>query len=128
MIYKTFESFTKRFDDSLMTIEHYITTATPDRYGEVINPAGMDDSNFRKNPVVLFCHDSRNLVIGKNVTLTPDEFGIKAVTRFADTETGKELYRLNKEGFLNAWSIGFIPKSRPERRTVDGIEVSYIDK
>ncbi len=128
MIYKTFESSAKRFDDSLMTIEHYITTATPDRYGEVINPAGMDDSNFRKNPVVLFCHDSRNLVIGKNVTLTPDEFGIKAVTRFADTETGKELYRLNKEGFLNAWSIGFIPKSRPERRTVEGAEVSYIDK
>ncbi len=126
MEYKTFECASKTFNDREMTIEHYISTSTPDRYGEVINPAGMDDTNFRKNPVVLFCHDSRNIVIGKNLTLVPDDFGIRAVTKFADTETGRELYRLNREGFLNAWSIGFIPKSRPERRTVNGSEVSYI--
>jgi HK97 family phage major capsid protein/HK97 family phage prohead protease len=128
MNYKTFENTVKSFNDNEMTIEHYISTSTPDRYGEVINPRGMDDTNYRKNPVVLFCHDSRNLVIGKNISLFPDDFGIKAITKFADTQAGKELYRLNKEGFLNAWSIGFLPKSPPERKSINGKDVSYISE
>ncbi|MCI0474099.1 MAG: phage major capsid protein [Ignavibacteria bacterium] len=126
MNYKTFNSENRSFDDDKMIIEHYITTSVPDRYGEVVNPAGMDAANYRKNPVVLFCHDSKSMVIGKNLSLTPDEKGIKAVTQFADTEAGREIYRLNREGFLNAWSIGFIPKSKPELKKIDGNEVYFI--
>ena len=126
MNYKTFNSENKSFDDEKMIIEHYITTSAPDRYGEVVNPSGMDAANYRKNPVVLFCHDSKSMVIGKNLSLTPDEKGIKAVTQFADTEAGREIYRLNREGFLNAWSIGFIPKSKPELKKIDGNEVYFI--
>jgi HK97 family phage prohead protease len=109
MKYKNFISTEKTFNDDEMTITHYISTVTPDRFGEIVNPFGMDDKNFRKNPIVLFGHNSRNLVIGKNISLKADNFGVKAITRFADTDTGRDLYRLNREGFLNAWSIGFLP-------------------
>lgn len=128
MNYKTFYNSIKSFNDEEMIIEHYISTTTPDRYGDVINPMGMDTKNFRKNPVVLFCHDSRSMVIGKNISLTPDEFGIKAKTQFANTHAGREIYRLNREGFLNAWSIGFIPKSKPQTAKINGMEVNYIEK
>lgn len=100
----------KAYDDQKMTLTHFITTVTPDRYGEIVNPYGMDSRNFRKNPVVLFGHDINRTVIGKNLSLSVDDFGVKATTQFADTEAGREVYRLNKDGFLNAWSIGFIPR------------------
>ncbi len=128
MKYKTFNNSIKSFNDEEMIIEHYISTSTPDRYGDVINPLGMETKNFRKNPVVLFCHDSRSMVIGKNISLIADEFGIKAKTQFANTNAGREIYRLNREGFLNAWSVGFLPKSKPRLTTINGVEVNYIEK
>ena len=41
----------KTFNDDDLTITHYISTTTPDRYGDIVNPAGMDTSNYIKNPV-----------------------------------------------------------------------------
>jgi HK97 family phage prohead protease len=112
MEYKNFITSEKSFNDKDMTITHYISTVTPDRFGDIVNPFGMDADNYRKNPIVLFghSHHSRGNVIGKNISLFPDDFGVKAITKFADTPAGKDLYNLNKEGYLNAWSIGYIPK------------------
>lgn len=120
MEYKNLIITEKSFNDKDMTLTHYISTVTPDRFGDVVNPFGMDAENFRKNPVVLFghSHHSRGNVIGKNIGLFPDDFGVKAITKFADTTAGKDLYLLNREGFLNAWSIGFIPKNTKTQNTV----------
>jgi HK97 family phage prohead protease len=130
MRYKNFVSSEKSFNDDEMTITHYISTSTPDRYGEIVNPFGMDDTNFRKNPVVLFGHNSRNLVIGKNISLVADEYGVKAITKFADTDTGRDLYKLNRDGFLNAWSIGFLPVGEITKKYDDKTKetYSYIEK
>lgn len=113
-------NFTRKFNDKERTIIHYITTKIVDRFGDIVYPDGMDDTDYRKNPVVLFAHDSRKLAIGKNIWLKKDSKGIIAKTQFADTELGRELYRLNRDGFLNAWSIGFtIPEGGSE--IIDGI-------
>jgi HK97 family phage prohead protease len=119
MEYKNFIVTEKSFNDKDMTITHYISTVTPDRFGDIVNPFGMDADNFRKNPIVLFghSHSARSNVIGKNVALFPDDFGVKAITKFADTPAGKDLYLLNREGYLNAWSIGFIPKKTKTQST-----------
>jgi HK97 family phage prohead protease len=119
MEYKNFIATEKSFNDKDMTITHYISTVTPDRFGDIVNPFGMDADNFRKNPIVLFghSHNTRGNIIGKNIALFPDDFGVKAITKFADTSAGKDLYILNKEGFLNAWSIGFIPKKTKTQST-----------
>ena len=98
----------KFIDEQERTIVHYITTKVVDRFGDKIYPEGMDDSDYRKNPVVLFAHDARELTIGKNIWLKKDKKGVLAKTQFADTQIGKDLFRLNQNGFLNAWSIGFI--------------------
>jgi len=119
MEYKNFIVIEKSFSDKDMTITHYISTVTPDRFGDIVNPFGMDADNFRKNPIVLFghSHNTRSNVIGKNIALFPDDFGVKAITKFADTPAGKDLYILNREGYLNAWSIGFIPKKTKTQST-----------
>ncbi|MCX6162031.1 MAG: HK97 family phage prohead protease [Ignavibacteriae bacterium] len=106
----------KTFNDNELTIAHYISTTTPDRYGDIVNPSGMDATNYAKNPVVLFGHRSNSLVIGKNLELQVRHNGVSAVTKFADTEQGREIYKLNRDGFLNAWSIGFIPKKEVEKK------------
>lgn len=119
MEYKNFIVTEKSFNDKDMTVTHYISTVTPDRFGDIVNPFGMDADNFRKNPVVLFghSHNSRGNVIGKNIALFPDDFGVKAITKFADTPAGKDLYILNREGYMNAWSIGYIPKKTKTQST-----------
>lgn len=99
-----------------LTITHYITTNTPDRYGDIMEPLGCDDAEFRKNPVVFFGHRSDGIPIAKNIELRYEEDGIIAVTKFDTSPFAREIFRLNEEGYLNSWSIGFIPEGRPADR------------
>jgi HK97 family phage prohead protease len=119
----------KTFNDDELTISHYISSITPDRYGDIVNPSGMDATNYAKNPVVLFGHRSNSLVIGKNLELQVRHNGVSAVTKFADTEQGREIYKLNRDGFLNAWSIGFIPKKEVEKKDeISGKVYNHIEE
>lgn len=97
-------------DENERTIIHFISTITPDVYGDIVHPEGMDAEDFRKNPVVLLAHNSGALTVGKNIWLRAVKNGILAKTQFADTELGRELFRLNINGYMNAWSIGFFIK------------------
>jgi HK97 family phage prohead protease len=105
------EKITSReIDKNTMTITHYISTSTPDRYGEIMKPDGCDYSGYRKNPVVFFGHRSRDLPVAKNEKIIIENSGVLAVTKFDTSDFAREIFRLNKEGFLNSWSIGFVPK------------------
>jgi len=39
-----------------MTLTAFVSTAARDRYDEVLDPKGVDISNYNKNPVVLWAH------------------------------------------------------------------------
>ena len=103
----------KEINKDELTITHYISTATPDRFNEIMNPKGCDDIEYRRNPVVFFGHRSRDLPIARNEKLLADDFGVLAVTKFDTSDFAKEIFRLNAEGFLNSWSVGFIPLEAP---------------
>ena len=90
------------------------STADVDRYGEIIDQETWDLKNFKKNPVMLWAH---------NLTLGEDRPPIGKLTK-VKVEDGKlvfdaqfdmadpfaaDIYRKYKEGFLNAFSVGFIP-------------------
>ena len=89
-----------------------ISTKNPDRSRDVVMPVGMKTDNYMKNPVVAFGHDYRGLAIArtKNLSVSEDrivadvEFPEEGVYPFAD-----QVYRLYRDGFMNAWSIGFMP-------------------
>lgn len=87
-----------------------------DRYGDIIRAAGWRLENFRKNPVLLFGHQSRNLPIGKVAEVgvvgtqleATAEFMPEGMSDFAD-----ECFRAVDAGFLNAVSVGFMPLAEP---------------
>ncbi|MFH0911723.1 MAG: HK97 family phage prohead protease [Planctomycetota bacterium] len=87
-----------------------ITTRERDREGDVVEPSGLDFSHFLQNPVVLWAHDLASAPIGRVLSIRILDERADAVVQFADTEAGRETYRLYAGRYLNAWSIGFIPK------------------
>jgi len=99
----------------------WITTEAPDRQGDVVLAAGMDDSHFRLNPIVTLNHDYARPPVGRSLwrKLTQDhrQTGVKAKTYYpprpADWTGGPWLpdlaYGLLQAGLLNAKSIGFLP-------------------
>jgi HK97 family phage prohead protease len=90
-----------------------ITDDSIDRDREILTADGWEFDNYKKNPVFLWAHDYRQPPIGKAINLFQEggqtfidvEFPTKETYPFADT-----VYKLYKEGYLNATSIGFIGK------------------
>src|SRR5262245_20689218 len=99
----------------------WITEETPDRLGDVVLAAGMDDGHFQLNPIVTLNHAYDQPPVGKSLwrrkvregTLR----GVKAKTHYPprpDNWTGAEwqpdfAYEMVKADLLRGKSIGFFP-------------------
>lgn len=116
---KTFQKlFTKaqivKQDAALGTFTAVASTATVDRHGEIVSPAGWDLENFKKNPVLLWSHDHTIPAIGKATKIWIEGFGDAAKLMFSGvwqtvTDEGKAAAQLVADGILNSFSVGFIP-------------------
>lgn len=88
----------------------YISTGGIDRDNEILEPKGADISDFRKNPVVMWSHKYSDLPVGKATKIWRDEKGLLAKTEFyTDYEFADMVYRMYRDSFLKAMSVGFIP-------------------
>ncbi len=106
----------KKSNDDNRTIEGVFSTADVDRSGDPpIEQESWNLKNFKKNPVVLFAHDSRNIPIGKVTKLKLDEKGNLAGKIMFAVDEGvgiygdliKTVYNLYKGKFMRAFSVGF---------------------
>lgn len=90
----------------------FATTDDVDRDGDVVVPGGITnlDSYLTNNPVILFGHDYRRPPVGKAVTGRLKDNAVELDIEFADTEFGREVKYLYDNGFMNSFSIGFIPQ------------------
>jgi HK97 family phage prohead protease len=107
-------------------LEAVITTSARDRHSENIETAGIDTSNYMKNPVVLYGHDYYGLPIGKSLKLTEQKNKIKARFQLAVEEYpfAKTVYDMVKSGYLNAVSIGgIVHKWSDDYRTIEQMEM-----
>jgi HK97 family phage prohead protease len=94
------------------TVRFVLSDGSVDRMGDTVAVAGWDLSSYRRNPVVLFAHDSSSPPIGRATRVWSDgtrllgdvEFALAETYAFADT-----IYRLVKGGFLKSGSVGFLP-------------------
>lgn len=92
-----------------------ISTAAVDREQDRIALAGWDLANFRRNPVVLWGHDASRLPIGRAFDLRIEDAALKASVEFIPIETpeggqfAESVYRLCRQGFIAATSVGFRP-------------------
>lgn len=112
-VHKFFEAQVKTEDinESERTIVASITTETMDREKEIVVARGGDLANYRKNPVVLWCHKYDMPPVAKNLWIKGNGAGLIAKTQYAATERAEEIWQLRKGGFLKGYSIGFVPKS-----------------
>ena len=90
----------------------YVSYRTQDRDDEIVIPKGIDLNQFRKYMHVLVNHNYSLLPVGSDEMIDADDFGIKAMTSYADTGEGtlaNVVWHLVSQGHLKASSIGFVP-------------------
>ncbi|MDQ3098878.1 MAG: HK97 family phage prohead protease [bacterium] len=113
IIRKTFQaSETKAADDDSRSLIVKISTTSPDRSRDVVKAHGVKTDHYLKNPVVAFSHRYNEPAIAKTDELQITDDGIVAKLTFPEKGVyalSDTLYALYKDGFMNAWSIGFIP-------------------
>lgn len=89
-----------------------MSTATEDRHGDIVNQ-DWDLKSFKKNPVFLDSHnyDSIEHIIGKVHNPKVKDGVLQGDVEFMlDNPKGMLAYKMALGGFLNASSVGFIPK------------------
>ena len=98
-------------------LDFIASTATLDRYHEVIEPAGWRLESYRRNPVFQNAHNYGDILftLGKALTTEVRTVGggdaLCQRIQFATevNPVARIAYGLYKGGFLNAVSVGFIP-------------------
>lgn len=91
-------------------IEAIIATNSIDRHGEVLEIEGVDLKQYKKNPVVLWAHDYSKLPVARSISIKKQDGQIVSKMEFnPDDEESMKVYKAIKNGFVNAFSIGFIP-------------------
>ena len=110
MLKRVFTGEIKGIDEKERSVTAYISTKGRDRMDEVLEPAGVRTDKYLKNPIVLFAHDYQSPPIGKALWLKTNTKGIISKVQFANTEFANEIFNLYKDGFMKAFSVGFIPE------------------
>lgn len=85
------------------------STASPDRYGDVINQAGWSLEKYRKNPVILLNHNANQLPIGRGEVDVIDGQLMVDIEFDMGDPIAAEVARKTKDGFMSAVSVGFNP-------------------
>lgn len=106
---------TRDVDENALTVTHIVNDKTLDRYDTIVLPRGARVENFLSNPVVLWSHNgdssTNTIPIGRCVELTVEDDYIRVKTQFnANDPLAIKVFNAYKDGFLNSWSIGFIPE------------------
>jgi len=99
-------------NEKLRMASFVFSNGAVDRAGDRIDPAGWVLSDFRRNPVALFAHDSKALPIGRARNVRVGENSLLGDIEFADAEISifaDQCWRMVKGGFMPAVSVGFAP-------------------
>lgn len=98
------------------------STATMDRDREILIPKGVFFDTFMKNPVMLNMHNMRQMPIGRVLDVKVSEDMVTFDFEFDDDEDSIALERKYQTGYMNAFSVGFIPKAYiPTWNLEDGV-------
>ncbi|HSR74977.1 MAG TPA: hypothetical protein VLN57_00195 [Xanthobacteraceae bacterium] len=98
------------------TLRFVLSTGTVDRDLDMIDPAGWRLDHYLKNPVVLWAHQATLLPIGKAITTGNTDGRLTSAVQFlpsegygAASEFADSVYKLARDGYLAATSVGFRP-------------------
>ena len=111
---KYFSSNAKSVDEKKRVLRFIGSNQKVDRDNEVIKADGWKLTNYRKNPVVLVNHQHYELPVAKTkkVWVDKDKKQLMFDIQFPEPEVspqGDTLYKLYKNGYMSATSVGFLP-------------------
>ena len=92
-----------------------ISTPAVDRAMDTIDQAGWDLDAYRRNPVVLWSHDSWSLPIGRCIDIGLDGGNLCATVEFVPADMpevgdrAEAIFRMARDRYLSATSVGFRP-------------------
>ncbi len=109
----------KPLDPGEREVLQYVSTRDIDREAEILDPDGVVLTEFKKAPQVLWGHDYSQPPIGSDRVIEKDGYGVRAITKYAETEMGNDVWMLRRDGHLNTSSVGFVPM-KTTRRGEDG--------
>lgn len=102
------------------TLEAIFSTQDVDRHGDIVMQDGFDLKNFNKNPVILNSHNYYDAteVIGRASNVRVENKKLQGTITFAIAENpkAKVIFDLYAGKFLNAFSVGFMPKKFKENK------------
>jgi HK97 family phage prohead protease len=109
---------------------------TVDRYGEIISASGWQLDNYRRNPVFQNAHQYGDILftLGRAVTTELRSQGGRPSLcqriQFATQANpmARIAYELYRGGFLNAVSVGFIPRRWENGATDSGYARKYLEQ
>ena len=115
---------------SSAVLDFIASTATVDRYHEIIEPAGWRLDSYRRNPVFQNAHNYGDILftLGKALVTEVRTVGNgQALCQRIEFATevnpvARIAYGLYKGGFLNAVSVGFIPLRWEEPNGTNGTD------
>lgn len=107
------------------------STSAIDRQGDSIDQSGWDISNFKLNPVMPWAHNYDELPVAKATGIEITERGLECDFEFAPAEgnpKAQQIKILYDQGYLNAVSVGFIPKERKGNTITKAelLEISFV--
>jgi HK97 family phage prohead protease len=115
-------------DEENRIVSFIASDETVDRMGDIIRADGWQLRDFKKNPVLLWAHNSSEPPIGtvtdirveKNRLLARAKFMPEGLHDFAD-----KIWKMVQLGFLRAVSVGFMPVEWDMRKGADGEWLGY---
>ncbi|MEA3464288.1 MAG: HK97 family phage prohead protease, partial [Patescibacteria group bacterium] len=112
-LYKILGIINKKIDEAKFTLEAIFSTEDEDRHGDVIKQ-NWNLKDFKKNPVIINSHNYYDAaeVIGRAEKISIKDGQLQGKIKFAVNENprARVIFDLYANGFLNAFSVGFIPK------------------
>lgn len=95
-----------------LVINFTISTGAVDRDSDTVSPSGWQLDNFKRAPSVLFAHDQSKPPVAKAKKTRIEDGKLKSSAEFMPKDMNEfsfMIYRMLKEGFLHATSVGFLP-------------------
>jgi HK97 family phage prohead protease len=114
-VYKIMESPAMTVPDDARALRFVISSGMVDRERDIIDPKGWDLEWFRRNPVVLWAHNYEAFPVGKANDVDLVDGKLMATVRFLPSDmplagpVAEAVYRMAKDGWLAATSVGFRP-------------------
>lgn len=113
-----FKNFQAKQTTQDKPIKFVASTATPDRYGDVVDQKGWDLRAYNRNPVVLFNHNPAQMPIGKGKAYVENEQLMLEVEFDQKDDMAKTIEQKVRDGYINAVSVGFQPSKTISRASL----------